>query len=325
MLVSMLLGAIEQGLIYAILALGVYITYKILDFPDLSVDGTFPFGAVITAVCITNGMNPLLAMLISVAGGATAGLITGIVHVKCKVRDLLSGIITMTALWSVNLIVGNNVANITITPTDNVTLFLNNSIADSLTNAIQSLTSGMNSSAAALLPRTCSQLVITIVIVAAAKLLLDYYLKTKSGFLLRAVGDNPSVVTTLAKNSGTVKIIGLVISNALVALAGSVMVQQTRAYNITMGTGAIVIGLASVIIGTNLFKRAAFIKPTFAVIIGSVLYQICVSIAIAYVPESERYMKLITAVLFLAILIIGNKTGFARKKAKPKATEAALK
>lgn len=299
MFYNMLLGAVEQGLIYAILALGIYITYTILDFPDLSVDGTFPLGAVITAVCITHGVNPLLSMLISILGGALAGLLTGIIHVKFKVRDLLSGIITMTALWSVNLIIARNVANITITPADNVTLFINNPVA-------------------ALLPKAYSQLAITAVIVIIAKLALDYYLKTKSGFLLRAAGDNPAVVTTLAKNSGTVKILGLVIANALVALSGSVMCQQTRAYNITMGTGAMVIGLASVIIGINLFKRVRFIKNTFSVIIGSVIYQICVSIAIAYVPESEKYMKLITALLFLLILVFSNKSGYIRKKSKLK-------
>lgn len=302
----MLIGTLEQGLVYAILALGVYITYKILDFPDLSVDGTFPLGAVITVMCITNGINPLLAMLLSICGGALAGLITGIVHVKLKVRDLLSGIITMTALWSVNLIIANNNPSITITPFKNITLFINNPIVKAIPESIFKY----------------SKLIIILLIVVIAKLILDFYLKTKSGYLLRAVGDNSSVVTTLAKDSGSVKIVGLVISNALVALAGSIMCQQQRSYNLTMGTGAIVIGLASVIIGINIFKKASIIKSTSAVIVGSVLYQGCVAIAIKYVPVYT--MKLITAVFFLIILVISERTKSSKHKAKVKTEVSAV-
>lgn len=281
---QLIIGVFEQGFIYAIMALGVYITYKILDFPDLSVDGTFPLGAAVTALMLSNEMNPLLALFASTAAGALAGIVTGLIHVKCKVRDLLSGIIMMTALYTLNLrLVGGSA---------NVPLFNNQSVFD-------------NDFINQLFPEALSAyktVIIIFVIMMIAKVLLDLYMKTKSGYLLRAVGDNPTIVTSLAKDSGFVKIVGLAISNGLVSLAGSVMCQQQRFFEISMGTGTIVIGLASVIIGTNVFK-GNLLKATTAVVIGSVLYKACVAIAIEVgLPATD--LKLITAVLFLIILII---------------------
>ena len=280
----MILGILEQGLIYGILALGLLITYRILDFPDLTVDSSFPLGAAVSAVLTLNGMHPALTLLCGMAAGALAGLITGLIHVKCKVRDLLSGIITMTALYSVNLRIAGK-ANLPIFGGD--TLF-RNAFTESLPDWIGDY----------------STLILILVITLSAKLLLDLYLKTKAGFLLRAAGDNASVVTTLAKDQGSVKIIGLMIANALVALAGAVMCQQQRFFDISMGTGTMVIGLASVIIGTNLFKNMSFMKSTTMAIIGSILYKACVSIAISLGLEATD-MKLITAVLFLLILVAG--------------------
>lgn len=291
---DLVISILEQGLIFAIIAMGVYITYKILDFPDLSVDGTYPLGAAITASLITAGINPIVAMLASLAAGATAGLVTGLIHVKLKVRDLLSGIITMTALYSVNLHIAGK-ANL---PIFNTTTIFNNSIANSVFPGFL---------------EPYKTLIIIFIVALLAKLLLDWYLKTKSGYLLRAVGDNPAVVTSLANDKGTVKIIGLVISNALVALAGSVMCQQQRFFEIQMGTGTIVIGLASVIIGLSLFKRLPKIKPTSAVAIGSILYKACVAIAITY-GLSATDMKLVTAVLFLVILVLAMERRPRRKK-----------
>ncbi len=282
---NQVIGVLEQGLIYAIMALGVYITYTILDFPDLTVDGSFPTGAVISAVAITNGVHPLLALLLSLAGGAAAGLVTGIIHVKFKVRDLLSGIITMTALYSINLHIASSRANI---PIFNMPTIFNNGAASAIFRGAA---------------EKWSKIVIILIVLVIAKVLLDLYLKTKSGYLLRAVGDNPAVVASLAKDGGTVKIVGLVIANALVALGGGVMCQQQRFFEVTMGTGTVVIGLATVIIGINLFKKANKIRSTLAVIIGSIIYKACVSIAISLgLPAID--MKLITAALFLVILII---------------------
>ena len=281
---QLIIGVFEQGFIYAVMALGVYITYKILDFPDLSVDSTFPLGAAITTVLLMNGFNPVLSLILSTAAGAAAGALTGIIHVKFRVRDLLSGIIMMTGLYTINLRITGGSANV---PLFNYHTIFNNDFINKLCPE-------------ALEPY--KTLIIIALIMLIAKLLLDLYLKTKSGFLLRAVGDNEKIVTSLAKDSGFVKIVGPSIANGLVALAGSVMCQQQRFFEISMGTGTIVIGLASVIIGTNIFK-GNLLKATTAVIIGSVIYKACVAAAIEIGLDSQD-LKLITAILFLVILII---------------------
>ena len=286
------ISILEQGLIYGILALGVYITYKILDFPDLTVDGSFPLGGAITAHFLTGVMNPYLTLLLAFAAGAVAGICTGLIHVKCRVRDLLSGIIMMTALWTINLYVAGT-ANVPLFSQQ--TIFKNDTLSNIIPEGVQAYTT----------------LIIVIVLVVISKILLDLYLETKSGYLLRAVGDNPTLVTSLAKDQGNVKIVGLAIANGLVSLAGSVFCQEERVFEISMGTGAIVIGLASVIIGTSLFKKLTLLKATSAVLIGSVVYKACVAIALRnFEPQA---MKLITAVLFLAILVLGMER---RKKVK---------
>lgn len=279
----MILSILEQGLIYGILALGLLITYRILDFPDLTVDSSFPLGAAVSAVLTLQGMPPWLTLLCALLAGSLAGLVTGLIHVKCHVRDLLSGIITMTGLYSINL----NIAGKANLPLFSGETLFRNGFTKSLPPWIAPYATAL-----------------TILLIAlAAKLLLDWFLKTKAGYLLRAAGDNAAVVTTLARDQGTVKIMGLMIANALVALAGAVMCQQQRFFDISMGTGTMVIGLASVIIGTNLFRRASFMKSTTMAILGSILYKACVSIAISLGLEATN-MKLITAVLFLLILVM---------------------
>lgn len=274
---------LEQGLIYGILALGLLITYKILDFPDLTVDGSFPLGAAVSAALITRGINPYLTLLASFGAGVLAGICTGLIHVKGKVRDLLSGIIMMTALWTLNL---------RIAGTSNVPLFSKETIFKNeflSTHVPQSLSPYIT-------------LLVTLLLTVIAKCLLDWYLGTQSGYLLCAAGDNPVLVTSLAKDQGIVKILGLAIANGLVSLAGCIFCQEERVFEISMGTGAMVIGLASVIIGTSLFRNFSFLKTTTAVIIGSIIYKACVAVAIR--NFEPRDMKLITAVLFLAVLII---------------------
>ncbi|MGO5052075.1 ABC transporter permease [Lachnospiraceae bacterium LCP25S3_G4] len=273
----------EQGFIYGILALGVYITYKILDFPDLTVDGSFPLGAAITATLITRGVNPYLALVASFGAGVIAGTCTGLIHVKCKVRDLISGIIMMTALWTINLRIAGT-SNVPLFSQE--TIFKNKMVINLMPAALQRYTT----------------IILILVISLIVKVILDAYLKTKSGFLLRAVGDNDILVTSLAKDQGNVKILGLAIANGLVSLAGSVFCQEQRVFEISMGTGAIVIGLASVIIGTSIFKNITALKATTAVLIGSIIYKACVAIALrSFKPQD---MKLITAVLFLIILVL---------------------
>ncbi|UYJ46520.1 MAG: ABC transporter permease [Lachnospiraceae bacterium] len=304
---TIIFGILEEGLVYAIMALGVYITYKILDFPDLSVDGTFPLGAAVTAAGIANGLpfigtiSPVAALFISFAVGALAGCITGLIHVKLKVRDLLSGIIVMTALYSINL---------RITGKANLPIFSKETIFS-------------NSFLSTHVPEAASPFIVTIilfVIVLVCKVLLDAYLQTRSGYLLRAVGDNDVLVTSLAKDKGLVKIVGLAIANGFAALAGSVYCQQKGFFEISIGTGTMVIGLANVIIGTQLLKRVGFIRSTTAVIIGSIVYKACVSIALLLndlhiggldisIPVTASDLKLITSVLFLIILVVSPSGG----------------
>ncbi|NLL77522.1 MAG: ABC transporter permease [Clostridiales bacterium] len=282
---TLLLSVLEQGMIYAIMALGVYITYKILDFPDLTVDGSFPMGAAITCMLIASGVNPLLTLFITFAAGALVGICTGLIHVKLKVRDLLSGIIMMTALYTVNLRIAGKA---------NLPIYNMNTIFDNgFINAI--FPEGMS---------VYKTVIIILVILMITKYLLDGYMSTKSGFLLRAVGDNDIIVTSLGVDKGLVKIVGLAIANGLVSLSGCIFAQQQRYFDISMGTGTVVIGLASVIIGTSLFKKVTFLNITSSVVLGSLLYKGCVALAIRMgLPPMD--LKLITAVLFLIILVVG--------------------
>lgn len=282
-LLDLCISTLTQGFIYALLSYGVYITYKILDFPDLTVDGSFPLGAAVTAVLLVQGVNPFLALLVSVLVGALAGLVTGVIHVKLGVRDLLAGIITMTGLFSINLqIAGSNlVVERSVDTIFNISILGNMSLM-------------------------YKKFIVALLLAVLVKLVLDWYLKTKNGLLLRAVGDNAALVTTLAKDKGVVKIQGLVIANALVALCGAVVCQEQRAFSSTMGTGQVVFGLATVIIGTTLFRKLSFFKATTAVLIGSVLYKACIQVAIS-MGLPANLLKLITAVLFLVVLVLGNR------------------
>lgn len=286
-MMELCISTLTQGFIYALLSYGVYITYKILDFPDLTVDGSFPLGAAVTAIMLVKGVNPFVTLLAALFIGAVAGFVTGFIHVKLGVRDLLAGIITMTALFSINLqIAGSNLA-------------IERSIDTIFTSGPIMAIMGNSS----LIYR---KFVVALILAVVVKLILDWYLKTKSGLLLRAVGDNAALVTTLAKDKGNVKLLGLVIANALVALSGAVVCQEQRAFSSTMGTGQVVFGLAAVIIGTTLFRKLSFVKATTAVLVGSVFYKACIQVAIS-LGLPANLLKLATAVLFLVVLVLGNK------------------
>ena len=306
-MLDLIVSTLTQGFIYALLSYGVYITYKILDFPDLSVDGSFPLGAAVTAVLLTGGCDPYLALLISLAVGALAGLATGLIHVRLGVRDLLAGIITMTALFSLNLQIAGS--NLTIERSTD-TIFSS--------RAVLALCGDMT--------LTGRKILVSLVLVLAVKLGMDAYLRTKSGLLLRAVGDNASLVTTLAMDRGRMKILGLAISNALVALAGCIVCHESRSFSATMGTGQLVYGLAAVIIGISLAHawsgsmerltscRKGLLRVlthpagTTAVIVGSILYKTCIQAAMSMgVPANM--MKLVTALLFLLVLVLSGRKG----------------
>ena len=294
---TIILGIFEEGLVYAILSFGIYITYSILDFPDLSVDGTYPLGAAVTAAMIAAGLDPLITLPVSFLAGALAGICTGLIHVKLRVRDLLSGIIVSTGLYSINLRIAGK---------SNLPIFSKDSIfSNPVVNGI--FTEGLSQ---------ISKLSILFLIVIVLKLLLDAYMNTRSGYLLRACGSNRSLVISLAKNDGFVKIVGLALANGFAAFAGCIMAQKQGYFELSMGTGMMVIGLANVIIGTQLFVRLSLMKSTTAVILGAIIYRACVAIAINAGLEAGD-MKLITAVLFLVIIAVGNL-----KKAKLKASHS---
>ena len=281
---ALVISVFEQGFIYAVMALGIYITYKILDFPDLTVDGSFPMGAAIAAIMITKGIPAIITLPVAFLAGGLAGLITGLIHVKLHVRDLLSGIIVMTALYSVNLwIMGK--ANIPLY--NNETIFDNGIVNSIFVGPLADFATS----------------IILLVIVLVVKLILDWYLRTKSGFMLRAVGSNARLVISMGINKGKIKIIGLVIANGLCTLGGCLYAQEQRYADVSMGTGTMVIGLASVIIGTTLFRKVNFMSVTTSVVIGSVLYKACVAVAVHFLRNAND-LKLITSVLFLIILVV---------------------
>jgi putative ABC transport system permease protein len=213
-------------------------------------------------------------------------LATGIIHVKLKVRDLLAGIITMTALFSINLqIAGSN-------------LNIGREVDTIFTAPVVKALFGNSS----LITR---KFFVSLILVIIFKIILDLYFKTKNGMLLKATGDNAALVTTLAQDKGKMKILGLVIANALVALSGAVVCHEQRCFSSTMGTGQMVFGLAAVIIGTTLFKKLPAVKGTTAAVVGSIVYKCCIQLAIS-LGMPANLLKLITAVLFLVILVIGN-------------------
>ena len=285
-IIDLIVSTVTQGLIYALLAYGIFITYKILDFPVLTVDGSFPLGAAVTAVLLVRGCNPYLTLIIAIAAGALAGLITGIIHVRLRVRDLLAGIITMTALFSINL--QNACSN----------LASDRSYDPIFTGTpVKALLVGV--------PLMYRKLIVSLVLAIIFKIILDLFFNTKCGMLLRATGNNANVVTALARDQGSMKILGLVIANALVALCGAVVCHEQRSFSSTMGTGQMVFGLATVIIGSTIFRRMSFVKGTTCAVFGSIIYKACIQAAIS-LGLPANLLKLITAVLFLLILVLGN-------------------
>lgn len=270
-----LLGTLEQGLIFSIMVLGVYISYKILDFPDLSVDGSFPLGAAVAAVCVSGGMNPVLALLLAVLAGALAGFVTGYIHVKWNITNLLAGIIVMTGLYSVNLrVMGKS----------NIPLF------------------GVNH----LFNRGIPSIVVIIVLLGVVKGSLDYLLKTKFGFALKALGDNETLVVSLGINEKHLKIYGLAISNALVALSGGILAQYQGFSDVGMGTGTIVTGLAAIIIGETIFKSGKFMKVTTIVLLGTLIFKYVVAVALKMGMRASD-LKLVTAVIVVGIMALKEK------------------
>ena len=293
LVINILIDILNEGLMYALLAMGMYITYSILDFPDLSVDGTFPLGAVLSGVLIIQGVDPWLCLVISFAAGMAAGVLTGLMHVKLRITPLLCGIIMYTAMLSVNLVIlkagtdGKAVAS----------FFTKNTI--------------FNSGIASLIPKNIGEggfyirtVVIALILVIVCKLLLDLYLKTKHGLLLRATGANDKYTVMLGRNPGSMKIFGLALGNGFAALAGSVIAQNKGSADQQMGIGMVVLGLASVIIGLSLFRRVKFMKGTTMVILGSLVYKAAYQIVLSLGIPTD-FNNLMKALIFLFALVLG--------------------
>ncbi|ALQ38583.1 ABC transporter permease [Fusobacterium hwasookii] len=277
----MLQATIEQSLIFAIMVLGVYISFRILNFPDMTVDGTFPLGAAISAKLLTLGVNPYLTLLVALVAGAVAGAVTGLIHVKLKVKDLLAGILVMTALYSVNLrVMGKS----------NIPLFEEDNIFNT----------------------EYSMMITIVVLILISKFLLDYLLKTKFGFALKALGDNENLIVSLGLNEEKYKIYGLMIANAFVAFSGAVLAQYQGFADVGMGTGIIVIGLASIIIGDTLFGKRRRLAGTTIVIIGSILYRGVIAVTLSMGMDASD-LKLITSIIVIVILWIQKQKDKRRK------------
>ena len=271
----MLLGTLEQSFIFAVMVLGVYISYKILDFPDMTVDGSFPLGAAVAAASIVKGVNPVLALILAMAAGAAAGFITGMIHVKLRVTNLLAGIIVMTGLYSINLrIMGKS----------SIPLF-----------SVKHLFNG-----------NVSAIVVVAVILLIVKLGMDFLLKTKFGFALKALGDNESLIISLGLNEKTLKIYGLMLANSLVALSGAVLAQYQGFADVGMGTGTIITGLASIIIGDALFGKKKVIKISMMVIFGTIIYRTIIALSLK-VGMNASDLKLITSALVVIIIFLKEK------------------
>ncbi len=281
------LGAIEQGCVYGIMVIGVYLTFRILDFPDLTVDGSLPLGAAISAVAITHGVNPFLSLLLALAGGFFAGMATAVLNTKFRILHLLASILTMIALYSINIriMAGPNVALLgSATVFDAVTAF------------------GVPTHYAGLIIFGGFAVLVVAVVV--------WFLGTEIGQAILATGDNPQMITSLGVNTHAIIILGVGISNALVALSGALVAQNQGAADVGMGIGTIVAGLASVIIGETVFGARTIARAFIAALLGSILYRLAIALALGLEIGGFKFnpsdLNLITAVLVVIALITPN-------------------
>ncbi|WP_288876024.1 ABC transporter permease [uncultured Fusobacterium sp.] len=266
---SLITISIEQGLIFAVLAMGVFITYKILDFPDLSVEGTFPLGAFVFAKFVTLGVEPITSTILAFFAGAIAGAVTYYLHIKMKIAAILAGILTMTILYSINLRINGKA---------NIPLYNDPSVFD-YGNVI----------------------IVLLVIVFIIKILMDKFLKTEIGYLLIATGDNETVVKSLGIDSNKFKLLGLTLSNGLVAISGALMGQSQEFSDINMGTSIIVSGLASIIIGDTILKSVTKIKGTTRAILGAISYKLIGGFAIdlGFAPTDLKAISAVIVIVFI--------------------------
>ena len=298
-MLSIILGAVSLGLLWADMTLGVFVTYRILDYADLTVEGSITTGAAIAARLISDGTDPVLATVMAFAGGLIAGWVTGVLHTRLKMPGLLSGILSMIALYSIN---------IRIMGKANITLLKSETVFTGLT--------------ALGLDTQWSILLVGAGIAAVLVVALYWFFGTELGCAVRATGDNEKMARAQGINTDTMKVLGLMLSNGLVALSGALIAQNQRYSDITMGQGAIVIGLASVIIGEVLFDRGGFLRRFAAMVLGAVVYRIIIAFVIELGMQPTD-LKLFTAITVAAALSIPNfkekASGLFRSRRVPSA------
>lgn len=278
-----LLGALEMGLIFSLVALGVFISFRLLRFPDLTVDGSFPLGGAVAAILISNGVDPFVATAAAVGAGAVAGFMTGWLNVKLGIMDLLASILMMIALYSINLRVMGK---------PNVPLIMEPTVFSVLQPDA--------------LPDYVWRVVLLLVVVVVIKLLLDAFFATRAGLALRATGSNPRMSRAQGVATGTMVLGGMALSNALVAFAGALFAQTQGGADISMGIGTIVIGLAAVIVGESLMPSRRLIMMTLAVVLGAILYRFFIAAALnsEFIGLQAQDLNLVTAVLVTVALVL---------------------
>ncbi|WP_342568128.1 ABC transporter permease [Psychrobacillus sp. FSL K6-4046] len=306
---SAVFGSMEQGIIYAIMALGVYISFRVLDFPDLTVDGSFVTGAGTAATMIILGYHPVLATSMAILAGFIAGCMTGLLHTKGKINPLLSGILMMIALYSINLrIMGltseNSIGRPNIPLLNAETLFVQFQSFWSGLGIDSALNSFLQMLGVERVPSTWGTFFLMALVVILIKIIVDWFLKTEIGLAIRATGDNKKMIRSLSANTDTLIIIGLGFSNALVAFSGALIAQYAKFADIGLGIGMIVIGLASVIIGEAIFGTKTIVRTTLAVIAGAIIYRIVLALALRLNFLDTGDMKLITAVIVIGALVL---------------------
>ena len=281
-------GALSQGILWGLMALGVYITFRLLDIADLTVDGSFATGGAVCAVCLVNGVDPVLSLILSTIAGFIAGFVTGFLHTKCQIPAILAGILTQIGLYSINLrIMGRS----------NTPLLQYDNIFEGLENL-----TGLSNNWIVLI----IGLIVTILVI----VILYWYFGTEIGSSIRATGNNEQMVRALGVNTNVTKTLGLMISNGLIALSGALVTQQQGYADVRMGIGAIVIGLASIVIGEVIFGyKGAFGTRLTSIVVGSVIYRIIVAVVLQLGLNTDD-LKLLTVILVaiaLTVPIVMNK------------------
>ena len=297
----MIEGIFVEGLIYGIMVMGVFITFRILDFPDLTVDGSFPMGAAIMAVFITSGVNPWFALAAAFIGGCAAGCVTALIHNKLKVPNLLAGILTMTMLYSINIRILQNRANLPLVR------------SETMLTRVSALTEGF-------LPQPLALLLFFLIVVFLIKFALDMFFHTDMGLTLGALGNNEQMVVCQGVNPEVMKLIGVGLSNGLVAVSGAFAAQYQGFADVNLGQGIVIAGLASVMIGEFLLKSNKIGLLTLRVVLGSIVFRGIMYLGRFYgyyINLTPNDLKLITGLLIILSLVVTQVRKIQRKKQAP--------